>query len=91
MTKYDVSLTSEEELRKMVLTDEEELDSDDEDEELNDEDDQRIEDGEVCGNCGGEFEKEQGEPALCKDCWKTTSEADHAGFIESNSDVIAAG
>ncbi len=59
-----------------------------EDDEL-DEDERKIDDGEVCGSCGGTFAKEQGEAALCKTCWDgTATPADREGFILADCGLI---
>lgn len=67
-----------------------EEDLDPEPEELSEDEQAEIDNGEVCANCGGTFREEQGEPALCMQCWDAAAEADRVGYIRSNSTLTEA-
>ena len=74
-----------------MFSDEEEIEpqeNQEPEEDVDEEDEQRIEDGELCANCGAEFEKEQGEPSFCHDCWRVASEEDRRGYIEANCETL---
>jgi len=76
------------EIKKLYLTDEEELEpNEEEDKTLDDDTDQRVEDGEVCANCGAEFVEEQGAASVCKICWPKLDGDERIGLLEAKADT----
>lgn len=51
-------------------------------------DEEAVDNGEICGHCGGQFAKEQGEASFCPDCWTATTDEEHKGYVRANSDVL---
>lgn len=80
-------------MKQWSLSDEDEIEpqegqEDEEVEELDEEDKQKIEDGEVCSNCGGTFAEAQGVESICPDCFKTMTAEDRGDLPESKSPTL---
>lgn len=56
--------------------------------ELDEEEQQKVDDGEICSNCGATFAEAQGVESLCSDCYKQMTPAERDELPESKSSTL---